>query len=50
MTARWEKFLHDSEWIKINKETGEINGPLVGEIEDRTLYLTDYSPRKVLAK
>jgi NIPSNAP len=50
MTDRWEKFLRDQEWIKIKKETGEINGPLVGEIQDRTLYLTDYSPRKVLAK
>jgi hypothetical protein len=50
MTDRWDKFLHDQEWIKIKKETGEVNGPLVGEIQDRTLYLTDYSPRKVLAK
>ena len=50
MTDRWEKFLRDQEWIKIKKETGEINGPLVGEIQDRSLYLTDYSPRKVLAK
>jgi len=25
-------------------------GPLVGEIQDRTLYLTDYSPRKAMAK
>lgn len=50
MTDRWEKFLRDQEWIKIKKETGEIHGPLVGEIQDRTLYLTDYSPRKVLAK
>jgi NIPSNAP protein len=50
MTDRWDKFLHDDEWIKIKKETGEINGPLVGEIQDRTLYLTDYSPREVLAK
>ena len=50
MTDRWEKFLRDQEWIKIKKETGEINGPLVGEIQDRTLYLTDYSLRRVLAK
>jgi hypothetical protein len=50
MTDRWEKFLRDQEWIKIKKETGEINGPLVGEIQDRSLYLTDYSPRKALAK
>jgi hypothetical protein len=50
MTDRWEKFLRDPEWIKIKKETGEMYGPLVGEIQDRTLYLTDYSPRKALAK
>jgi len=50
MANRWERFLRDQEWIKIKKETGEIYGPLVGEIQDRTLYLTDYSPRKVLAK
>ena len=50
MTDRWEKFLHDAEWIKIKKETAEINGPLVGEIQDRTLELTDYSPRRVLTR
>src|SRR5215217_402153 len=33
MNDRWEKFLRDPEWIKIKKETGEINGPLVGEIQ-----------------
>jgi hypothetical protein len=50
MADRWEKFLRDQEWIKIKKETGEMRGPLVGEIQDRTLYLTDYSPQKALAK
>ena len=50
MADRWEKFPLDQEWIKIKKETGEMYGPLVGEIQDRTLYLTDYSPRKVLTK
>jgi len=50
MTDRWKKFLQDQEWIQIKKETGEVNGPLVGEIQDRTLYLTDSSPRQVLAK
>ena len=50
MADRWKKFLQDQEWIKIKKETGEVNGPLVGEIQDRTLYLTDYSPRQVLTK
>jgi len=50
MTDRWEKFLRDKEWIGIKKETAEIYGSLVGEIQDRTLYLTDYSPHQVLAK
>src|SRR5918996_4973886 len=44
MADRWEKFLRDQEWINIKKETGEKYGPLVGEIQDRTLNLTDYSP------
>jgi hypothetical protein len=50
MTDHWEKFLHDEEWIKIKKETGEKYGNLVGEIQDRTLELTDYSPRTVLTR
>ena len=50
MADRWEKFLRDEECIKIRKETGEMYGPLVGEIQDRTLYLTDYSPRTGLAE
>jgi len=50
MADRWKKFLRDQEWIKIKKETGEMFGPLVGEIQDRTLHLTDYSPREALAK
>ena len=50
MADRWEKFLRDQEWIKIKKETGEMYGPLVGEIQDRTLYLTDYSPQTLLVK
>jgi NIPSNAP len=50
MADRWKKFLQDQEWIQIKKESGEINGPLVGEIQDRTLDLTDYSPRRVLTK
>ena len=50
MADRWEKFLRDQEWIKIKKETGEMYGPLVGDIQDRTLYLTDYSPQTLLVK
>src|SRR5215813_7237778 len=34
MTDRWTKFTQDQEWIKIKKETGELYGPLVGEIQD----------------
>jgi len=50
MADRWQKFLGDREWINIKKETGETYGRLVDEIQDRTLYLTDYSPRTLLAK
>jgi hypothetical protein len=50
MRGRWAKFMADQEWSDIKKETSRIHGSLVGEIEDRTLELTDYSPRKTLAK
>jgi len=48
MKNQWEKFMADKEWADIKKATGEANGPLVGEIEDKTLELTDYSPRRQL--
>ncbi len=44
MKDRWAKFLADEEWIEIKKTTGAAHGRLVGEIQDRTLELTDYSP------
>jgi NIPSNAP len=50
MRDRWAKFMADKEWADIKKETSRIHGSMVGEIEDRTLELTDYSPRKALAK
>jgi hypothetical protein len=50
MRNRWSKFMADQEWADIRKETGRVQGQLVGEIEDRTLELTDYSPRKSLAR
>ena len=50
MKNQWAKFMADKEWIDIKKKTGEVNGPLVGEIEDRTLEPTDYSPRRRLTK
>jgi hypothetical protein len=50
MKNQWAKFMADKEWIDIKKKTGEVNGPLVGEIQDRTLEPTDYSPRRWLTK
>jgi hypothetical protein len=44
----WKRFLADPEWIEIKKVTRGIHGPLVGEIEDRALEPTDYSPGKTL--
>ena len=49
MKDRWAKFMADQEWSDIKKETGAKYGKLVGEIQDRTLRLTAYSPRKELA-
>jgi hypothetical protein len=45
MKDRWAKFMADQEWSNIKKETGAKYGRLVGEIQDRTLKLTAYSPR-----
>ena len=44
MKDRWAKFMADQEWSDIKKETAAKHGKLVGEIQDRTLRLTDYSP------
>jgi hypothetical protein len=49
MKERWAKFLADQEWAEIKKVTAEAHGPLVGDIEDRALELTDYSPSRQLA-
>ena len=46
MRDRWAKFMADQEWADIKKRTGAIHGQLVGDIEDRTLRATDYSPIK----
>lgn len=45
MRDRWKRFLADEEWSRIKKQTAAKHGQLVGEIEDRTIRLTDYSPR-----
>jgi hypothetical protein len=44
MKDRWTKFMADQEWSAIKKETAAKHGKLVGDIQDRTLRLTDYSP------
>jgi hypothetical protein len=46
MKDRWAKFMADKEWADIKKETAAKHGKLVGEIQDRTLNLTPYSPQK----
>jgi len=48
MQDRWAKFMADKEWSDIKKETAAKHGKLVGEIQDRTLKLTAYSPQKKL--
>lgn len=49
MKERWAAFMADREWAEIKKVTAEVHGSLVGDIEDRTLELTDYSPSARLA-
>lgn len=48
MKDRWARFMADQEWADVKKATGAAGGPLVGEIQDRTLELTDYSPQRTL--
>ncbi|KAM3099095.1 NIPSNAP family protein [Phormidesmis sp. 146-12] len=48
MKERWAAFMADQEWAEIKKVTAEAHGSLVGNIEDRTLELTDYSPSRRL--
>ncbi len=48
MKDRWAKFMADQEWSDIKKATAAKHGKLVGEIQDRTLRLTAYSPRTSL--
>ena len=43
--AAWRDFLADIEWKEIKRVTNAEHGDLVGEIEDRVLTSTAYSPR-----
>jgi hypothetical protein len=42
-TDAWSLFMADQEWDEIKRAT-RGQGSLVGEIEDRILVVTDYSP------
>src|SRR6266487_1412195 len=50
MKHAWEKFRDDSEWKKVKEVTNAKHGALVGEIQDRTLNPTEYSPPNLRAK
>jgi heme-degrading monooxygenase HmoA len=42
--AAWSAFMADAEWSEIKHVTHAAHGLMVGEIEDRLLVPTDYSP------
>ena len=42
--AAWAQFRADEEWQEIKRVTSARHGDLVGSIEDRVLFLADYSP------
>jgi len=50
MKDRWSKFMADQEWKDIKKETAAKYGTLVGEVQDRTLRMTDYSPKELVGR
>ncbi len=43
--SAWAAFMADQEWTDVKRVTAAEHGRLVGEIQDRVLVLTDYSPR-----
>ncbi len=43
-TAAWAAFMANPEWAEIKRVTRPAHGSLVGEIADRLLVPTDYSP------
>lgn len=48
MKVQWAKFMADEEWKDIKRKSAAKHGQFVGDIEDRTLKPTDYSPRRTL--
>ena len=47
MQHAWARFRADEEWQEIKRLTGAQHGDLVGEIEDRVLFPTSYSPSPI---
>ncbi len=45
----WRAFQLDEEWKEIKRVTSAEHGDLVGEIQDRVLVGTDYSPASIAA-
>jgi hypothetical protein len=45
LTDRWAKMMADQEWSDIKAATAKAHGKLVGEIQDRVITLTPYSPK-----
>ncbi|RYE78880.1 MAG: NIPSNAP family containing protein, partial [Hyphomicrobiales bacterium] len=43
MRQSWARFMQDAEWSAIKDRTAE-HGRLVGEIEERVMQRTSYSP------
>jgi hypothetical protein len=43
-TKAWSAFMADTEWAEIKRVTSAEHGVMVGQIEDRLLAPTDYSP------
>ena len=44
LRAAWAAFMADAEWQEIKRRTGAQHGALVGEIAERVLRPTAYSP------
>ena len=47
--AAWKRFMADQEWKDIKRATAAEHGDLVGEIEDRLLVPTVYTPKVPIA-
>jgi heme-degrading monooxygenase HmoA len=46
MKDSWARFMADQEWSDIKARTRSEHGVLVGQIQERVLHATEYSPRR----